>query len=242
MRHNISDTDEFRFAPLDKQQWARRHPDANLSMADIMQRAGVDLQADPVMVLCNDGNVHPVEIRVDKHVVRPAEKYERRWESVGTPKKIELVTIIKGRNVNAKRSIYFTETQFNESADVNTVKELARKLYDDFMTAHIDQLKSELRKSYNSSIEAALKVLPPLIESKNTQKILDFFIDEGFNVGMIKPEEFDQFVRIGALYKCIPYSWTLTAKLDKYGHQTGTTCTIDWQNKVFKVIGWSSDD
>jgi hypothetical protein len=250
----IYDTPEYKLASREKQHWAFTHKGQYLSAVDKAKEMGVKLDNLSAMVKVTFMDkatgkqvekTEQQEIPIDTsfYSVHPSAKL--KTVHMGTEKPGKSVThfMLKGAKPYSKGAVYFTYDDFMASPDVKKIISEIDEATKKYMKRHNEMVKAELVKSHSPAAKKAAKELPELANQEDAaQKVYDWFVKNGFNMGHVKPEHLKHLVNDIKKDGHISSQFHVSARSDGYGHQTGTSGIIDFANKVVGLQGWSSDD
>jgi len=237
----IYDTPEYKLASHDMQGWAFTHKDQYLSSVDAAEKMGMKLDNLKAKVKVNTGEEVEIPVSAKFYTVFPDSKFK----SVKTPIDGVYVTayMVKGSSPKNKTAIYFTHDDFISSQDVKKIIADIDAAAKEFRKQHNDKIKAELVKSHPPAAKKASKELPSLAKEEDAvQKVYDWFVKNGFSMGHVKPEHLKNFVSSIKKDGHVSSKFSISSKSDGYGHQTGTSGEIDFNNKRVGIYGWSSDD
>lgn len=253
MQHQtpLYDTPEYKLASREMQGWAFTHKDQYLSAEDAAKRMGVKLDnlSAKVMVTIKDKTGKQVERTEEREIpllslfysVIPSRKFKQVHYRING--KQVTYYMVKGAKPDSKSAEYFTYDDFMASPDVKKIIETIDSAAKEFRKKHHEMMKAELVKSHPPAAKKAAKELPELAKEEGAvQKVYDWFVKNGYEMPHIKPEHLKSFVEDVKKSGHISSQFHVSARADGYGHQTGTSGTIDFAKKAIGLYGWSSDD
>jgi hypothetical protein len=194
--------------------------------AEFNDRPSIDAE-----VTINDGSIKNIKLECGRWgMVVPAEgEFEREVLYKGT----RYYMLNSAANPKAKTAKYFTEAHIKASPQYSEFSGRYNNYLQQSREKFQQKVLEKLRSSLSLTAQKALNEnLHDLVKQNAFQELHDWFVAEGFS-NIPPAENFKKMYNLSG--------WTIQTE-QVYGHQQGTNQVIDWKNKRFYVLGWSSDD
>ncbi|MEM2159421.1 MAG: hypothetical protein QXN55_00515 [Candidatus Nitrosotenuis sp.] len=182
-------------------------------------------------VIINDGTSRTIKLECGRWgLVVPAEgEFEREIYYKGT----RYYMLNSVANPKAKSAKFFTEAHIKASPQYAELAGRYRQYLKETCEKHQLQVLQKLRSTLSSVAQKALtENLQNLVKQNAFQQLHDWFVAEDFS-NVPAAEEFKKMRNLSG--------WCVKSE-QVYGHEQGVNLVIDWKNKRFYTMGWSSDD